>query len=238
MTTTDAASEFELELLRRTHEVAPHPLGAVVRRPDLPLVHGSNLLWVTATAGVDAAALEAAVRALRLPRVRVLHDALGTAVAPDLKAAGFAVERLVWLALGSFVPAPDVDGFPVHEASLDEAVAAWTADWSAAEVSPAAVEQLVEVRRRNAIAGGRQFGVAGTAAHCSLFLGDGIAQVEDVYTPPELRRRGIAGALISRAVEAVPDGRPVVMLAEPHAVSVYERLGFAVIGHVWEATRA
>lgn len=238
MTTPTDAARFEFELLRRVHEVAPHRWGAVVRCPDLPLVHGSNLLWVDASEAIDGAALDAEMHALHLPRVRVADDALGLAVAPDLKAAGFGVERLVWLTLETFRPAPDVEGFVAREASVDEAVAAWRSDWAEAELSVASVTQLVEVRRRQALAGATPFVVAGTAAHCTLFLGKAIAQVEDVYTPPALRRRGLASSLISRAVEAVPPGSGVVMLAEPHAVSVYERLGFRVAGHCWEATRA
>jgi predicted GNAT family acetyltransferase len=63
-----------------------------------------------------------------------------------------------------------------------------------------------------------------------------VARVGPVYTPPEHRRQGFAGAITASVVEAVLPQTTTVMLftdaANPTSNGVYERLGFRAVHEV------
>ena len=73
---------------------------------------------------------------------------------------------------------------------------------------------------------------ARAAGVCDLFEHGGSGRVESVVTRPEFRRRGIASALVARAVtDSVTRGNAETYLfTEPNGAAerVYRRLGFAV----------
>ena len=112
--------------------------------------------------------------------------------------------------------------------------------WAAAD--PSSVDELlavqhlhdrcVRVRRFAAYADGR------VGSYCDLYVEDGIAQVESVMTVPELRNRGLARAVVTRAVEAArEDGAGLVFLValeDDWPRELYRKLGFDVTGRrVW-----
>ncbi|CEK18658.1 GNAT family N-acetyltransferase [Chthonomonas calidirosea] len=65
---------------------------------------------------------------------------------------------------------------------------------------------------------------------CDLFSMDGWARIDSVITHPEWRRRGVASALVTRAIaDALAEGNQLVYLfteAGGPAESLYRRLGF------------
>jgi predicted GNAT family acetyltransferase len=67
------------------------------------------------------------------------------------------------------------------------------------------------------------------------------AQVEDVATSPDSRGRGLASAVVLRAVEeAVASGHDFVFLIANDGSwpkELYARLGFETIGHTWSFLR-
>lgn len=192
---------------------------------------------MTAT-DVPGDALVAELRSLGLPKVRVVDDLLGARVAPALRAAGMEAGPIVLMALRrphDREPDPAADARP---AGIDEAVAAWTLDWTEAGQPEEVVRQLVEVRRRLAQDGARPYLAGGLDCHASLFTSPGVAQVEDVHTRTVARGRGLAYAVIARAIADARAADPdafVFLVAEPHATGLYEKLGFDEIGRCWEA---
>ena len=67
------------------------------------------------------------------------------------------------------------------------------------------------------------------------------AQVEDVATSPDHRGKGLASAVVLRAVEeALASGHTFVFLIandENGPKELYGRLGFETIGHTWSFLR-
>ena len=68
-----------------------------------------------------------------------------------------------------------------------------------------------------------------------------IAEVDDVATLPEFRRRGYASAVVLRAVEeALAAGHDLVFLVaedEDWPKELYARLGFEAVGRTWSLLR-
>ena len=72
------------------------------------------------------------------------------------------------------------------------------------------------------------------ASSCELLSGGAVAQVEDVETFPQYRNRGLARAVIQRAVaEAERDGARVTFLLaseDDWPQQLYRKLGFEAAG--------
>lgn len=103
------------------------------------------------------------------------------------------------------------------------------------------VRQLSEHRRVLAEAGARFFvAFVGevAASRCELYPGPGIAQIEDVATLPEHRGRGLARAVVLRALDAArAAGAELVFLHaddEDWPKELYRRLGFDELAR-WSA---
>ncbi len=96
----------------------------------------------------------------------------------------------------------------------------------------------------NEAGSGRHFAVRenGKVVSAADLYSDGrTAQVEDVATSPDNRGRGLASAVVLRAVEeAVASGHDFVFLTANDGTwpkELYSRLGFEVIGHTWTFLR-
>jgi len=79
-------------------------------------------------------------------------------------------------------------------------------------------------------------------AYCLLLeSGDGAGMVEDVYTTPSARGRGLAASVVTLALSASrAEGHDVVFIptdAGGRARALYERLGFRPLGHVHQFLR-
>jgi predicted GNAT family acetyltransferase len=107
------------------------------------------------------------------------------------------------------------------------------------------VEMLLDAAQLWSEAGsGRHFAVRenGRVVSATDLYSDGrTAQVEDVATSPDNRGRGLASAVVLRAVEeAIASGHDFVFLTANDGSwpkELYTRLGFEVIGHTWAFLR-
>ncbi len=250
MTTTDDRTAlalrerivgFERELLRRTtSRTEPFAFGTAYLDERFPLRYDSNLLWAEgALEGVRASDLAGeADRVLgglgHAHRNVVVEDpGAGARLAPGFAGLGYAWDRLVTMVhrrppdRPAAAPVEEVDPERfveiVREALPSEPFA----------TSEEVVRQLAEHRLVLAAAGARFFvafdgGVA--AARCELYRIGGIAQVEDVATLEAFRGRGLARAVVLRAVEeARAAGAEVVFLQaddDDWPKHLYGRLGF------------
>lgn len=246
-----AALEFERGCYARAAaDAAPHPLGLALRDDAVPRAHVLNMLWVTATS-VTAdgllAALEATHAGLGHRKAQIDDDALGAVLAPRMRAAGFASERHLVMALGrprDRDPAPglasEVD--EANHASLEAAVTREHPHGAEEEV----VEQLARARAaiRAAAPGGTRFfagaeGGTDAAAQVTLLRGQGVAQVEDVATLEAHRGRGLARAVCSAAIDAAGPAALVFLVADDGdwPKDLYAKLGFDPVGAIWAFTR-
>jgi predicted GNAT family acetyltransferase len=71
-------------------------------------------------------------------------------------------------------------------------------------------------------------------AHAELYSEDGVGQVENVFTLPKYRRRGLARSLVLRGVaESNAAGNDLTFLvadADDWPQRLYEKLGFETVG--------
>ena len=90
------------------------------------------------------------------------------------------------------------------------------------------IQRSVSTRLFAALADGR------LVSHCELYSEDGVGQVENVATLPAFRGRGLARALVERAVVASrADGNTLTFLvadADDWPYRLYQRLGFEIVG--------
>jgi len=206
-------------------------------------------------AGAVERALAPTVPAHR--RITVADERLGESLAPGFATLGWTVERLTVMVLR---------GGPGHDRGTRAGDAPAEAGPAAEEVTARAlrpllgrllramphvrdeetVRQLLEegdltgrvaaTRRFAAPAGGPY------AAACRLHLDGGLAEIDDVGTLEDQRRRGLGGAVLEAALGAArAGGRDLVfLLADEHdwPRAWYRRLGFVPVGARWAFTRA
>jgi GNAT superfamily N-acetyltransferase len=245
---------FERELVASVStRLVPFPGGTAYLNDGYRERWDSNFLWVTRAddppdAGELVAAAESVLGAAGLlhREIRMDDDAYGTLVAPDLARAGYGGDRLVVMALRRTVdraaashPTEEVD-LATLRPTLE--VAFRREPWATTE---AIVQSLTDFRGELQRHAGARFicsRVDGEiAAVCDLYVRGSIAQIEDVSTLEEFRNRGLARAVVLRAVdEALAAGADLVFL---HALdddwpkALYARLGFDPIGYVWSFVR-
>jgi ribosomal protein S18 acetylase RimI-like enzyme len=107
------------------------------------------------------------------------------------------------------------------------------------------IDQLVTRDRDVFVPAGLRFfaGILGgeIAGFTSLIALGGAAYVDNVVTRPQYRRRGVASATVTRAIEAAHDRgmETVFLLAEDGGdpQRLYERLGFRVVARAMGFTR-
>jgi ribosomal protein S18 acetylase RimI-like enzyme len=107
-----------------------------------------------------------------------------------------------------------------------------------------AVGQLVRAQhRRRRAADVRYFAArvdGRVASYCELFLADGTGQIESVMTLEPYRGRGLAKAVVSRALaesQAVHDFTFLVAEAHDWPKELYRKLGFESAGSIWDFLR-
>jgi GNAT superfamily N-acetyltransferase len=224
--------------------LVPIPGGHAVLDARHPLLWDANHLRVEAPEAPDAEVLAAAadrhLEALGF-RAIVVHDpAVAGVLAPSLLAAGYRERHELLMLLGPTPAAQAASSFEIAEVA-DEVVAASRVaaarellgservGWQLAS-RDALIAATTPVRSFAALAG------EAIAARCQLYgTGAGTAmQVENVYTVPDRRRRGLAGALVAHAAREARDaGAEVVFLrtdASGAARRLYRRLGFVEAG--------
>lgn len=222
----------------------PTPYGPVVVNERLDRVHDLNFMRADrpggATADQLAAEAERVQGAAGIGHRRVnLRDetALERLQAPFL-ALGWSPERFVLMAQRRDPDRPaEAAVQEVDEATLRPVWAEGIRRLPHGQ-DEEVVRQILEHRRLIADAVPTRFFAAADGgrlvAHCELYTLGGAAQIENVVTLAEFRRRGFARALVLHAAdEARAAGNDLVFLvadADDWPRKLYERLGFETIG--------
>jgi GNAT superfamily N-acetyltransferase len=231
---------------RAAQRVQPVRGGVALFDDRVPNIWMANQLRLDSTANVtarevaDEADRVQGAASLRHRRVTV-HDAVaGARLAPGLRALGWDVERLVVMVQrGS---SPEIDTVAVNELK-DES---WRS-FRRQSVENENMDQATVLQMENAIetliekVSLRIFGtfVDGTiASGCDLFSDGATAQIEAVVTLEQYRNRGLAKAVVWRAVqEARSGGHDLIFLvanADDWPRALYKNLGFEEIGYLFE----
>lgn len=222
--------------------LVPIPGGHAVLDARHPALWDANHLRVESAAPSSEELLAAAERhqsALVFRAIHVLHadPDVGAELAEPLHAHGYVPRHDLLMLLGETTPTASTSTVvelmpanvaPTHlsaarDSGLDEDVGRQLASRAALMAA------VVRVRWFAVLADQR------IVARCAL-IGDvgAVAQVENVYTDPAHRGRGLAGGLVAHAVrEARAAGAEVVFLrtdASGPAQRLYRRLGFVGAG--------
>jgi GNAT superfamily N-acetyltransferase len=231
---------FERSLRALADSWEPVPGGWSMRTGDVPLVWTLNQVRVTDPVTVDDLVEVADLCQADLPyRHVVVRDAATiAAVEPALVERGWRVEHDVVMALSRRdADAPDPRVIDLSEDEMLSLMSSWLTE-ERDDVSAAGLAQVLEYNLRD----GRHFderrlgardadgrAVAVTKARVDGTLG----WVEDVYTLPEARRRGLARALVGRAADLVlAAGCTLVTIvadADDWPQHLYARVGFTPI---------
>jgi ribosomal protein S18 acetylase RimI-like enzyme len=225
----------------------PHALGEAFFHEGLPVVWVLNQLVVDAPCDAEelVAALDDLYGGFAHRRALVERPEVGERLAPELRRAGWLVARDVFMVLRrerDRAPerglAREVDG-PTLRAVEARTIA------EEPYGTPDVVHELLASRAAFGAAGrARYFAGASDgvdAAHATLYSDGTIAQVEDVGTMTAFRRRGLARAVCTAAVDAaLAAGHELVFIVaddEDWPKELYAKLGFDPVGHAWSFTR-
>lgn len=180
-------------------------------------------------------------RDLKHRQVVVNDDDLGAALAPGLAELGWEVTRVLWMVHRRAPDRPSET--PVDEMAEEAHIAA--KDEFNRRNPDVFNDDVVKQMRENARAVGRATdkrcfaAYAGdtVAAVCEIYSDGLTTQVEDVGTLEEYRDRGLARAVILRAVqEAQNRGHEMIFLCaedDDWPKELYEKLGFDPVGHTY-----
>jgi GNAT superfamily N-acetyltransferase len=232
---------------RRVERIVRTPHGEALLTPSLPLVYHRNHLSVDLSADASADALIAEADAVFGPagyrfRKITIDDELGARVAPRFPELGWKVEELVVQLYRG--PKPDVDASIVDEVTGADLEPLWVEGMrESPEISAEEeIRQLVAAQHaRRSGAEVRYFAARVDeliASYCELFLADGVGQVESVMTLERFRKRGLAKAVVARALEEslAADTELTFIVADAHDFpkNLYAKLGFVTAGRMWD----
>ena len=229
---------------RTAEQLEPTPFGPVLVHTRLNRVHDLNFL--RAEEPGDATAEELAAEAERVQgaagighrRVNVRSEEERKRLEPGFVALGWEPARFVLMVQRRAPDRPaEHDVREVDEPTLRPlwAEAIRTQPHGKDETL---VEQIVEHRRDVGKAIPTRYFVAEVGgrlvAHAELYSEHGVGQVENVFTLPDYRGRGLARALVLRGVaESHAAGNDLTFLvadADDWPQRLYEELGFETVG--------
>lgn len=238
-------------IVRTSERTEPFAWGTACFNDRYRLRWDSNLLLVERRlVGVDADSLarqaDLLLASFAHRNLVVFDDADGMRVADGLARLGYERDHLVVMALAGM---PDEAPRTITVEEVDLA----TARPLLVEVnrrghggtSEEEAQMLADFRSVLVERIGDRFFVArvdgALAGGCELYVGDGVAQIEDVNTLEEFRGRGIARAALARAIHAAHEGGAdlvfLVADADDWPRNLYARMGFEPVGHYWAFTR-
>jgi GNAT superfamily N-acetyltransferase len=245
-TTTD---ELVARALRQDFGVFERGAERVVRldgatailTPSLPTVPHLNTVFIHARLDADAVEALAAEQLAGLGNQRVVIDdeAHGGALRPELEARGWTAYGLRHLVRDGAAPPPEAEALAeeVPYGHVRGLRREWlsTADWGLTDAQ--LEEGLAGDDRMFTGTPPRAFAVfeQGRPVSYALLLdtGERDAMLEDVYTTPEARGRGLSTATIAAVLHAArAERREYVFVptdAAGKASALYERLGFAAV---------
>ena len=219
-------------------EVQSLPGARVLHTRELPLVWTFNQVHVTGPVAVaDAVALADAHQGdLPYRHLVVDDDASGARLASALGGA-WTIEREVLLVLRGEprTLAPGGSVVDVGEHDMLRLMRRWHRD----EHPGMSADEYHRLEGR--LTAERCFGAAGDdgrpAALAKVRVGGDSGWVEDVYTAPEARRRGLARRVVTHACEYARAGGAalVFLVADAHdwPQHLYADIGFAPVGRRW-----
>jgi predicted GNAT family acetyltransferase len=229
---------------RTAERLEPTPFGPVLVHTRLNRVHDLNFLRAEGPA--DATADELAAEAERVQgaagighrRVNVRSEKQRERLEPGFVALGWKPERFVLMVQRRTADRrAEAEVGEVDEPALRPlwAEAIRTQPHGKDETL---VEQIVEHRRDVGRAIPTQYFVAEIGgrlvAHAELYSEDGVGQVENVFTLPDYRGRGLARSLVLGGVaESRAAGNDLTFLvadADDWPRRLYEKLGFETVG--------
>jgi GNAT superfamily N-acetyltransferase len=243
----DRALEFQRHTIAMVaEECRPIEEGWLIRTPSLPMVWSANEVRVSRPIRFsDALALvERHLADLPYRQLVVEHEPSARRLEHEFRAQGWKVEREVTMVLVR-PPDRDVDIGDARDVD-DEAALTLMARWAAEDpdlnLSREDLRQVVEHSRQSwKVRRARCLGVigddGGLAAITTLYSDGTIAQVEDVYTVPEERRRGFGRALVTRAASLARQGGHeltfIVADDNDSPKELYSKVGFEPAGYSW-----
>jgi GNAT superfamily N-acetyltransferase len=251
MTELERCIDFIVRLADRAAKTKePSPYGAAHLNTGLPRVWSRNYLFADIGLGAVTAE-ELAAEADRIlgaaglthRKVELVDEEAGDRLEPEFRELGWQVECDVIMVARRDLDR-DVDASVVDEVSIDELVPVWSGGW---QTDPRVqddevVRQLVENRRVMSEAVDTRF-FAGyvngeIGSYCELYYEPDIGQIEDVFTLDRFRKRGLARATVTRALEASREaGHELTFLIadrDDWPKELYAKLGFDEIGCIWE----
>jgi GNAT superfamily N-acetyltransferase len=249
-----AASELERisAFLDRMEEGAAQRIepvrGGVALLDDrIPHVYFANQVRLDPSTETKASAAAAEAErvqgaaALGHRRITVHDNAAGQSLAPGLRALGWDVDRLAVMVQRD-PPDEQIDTSSVHEVTDGGWKSLRRLMLEHEDMDPTVIQQMESaVESLNRTVGLRTFGVDvdGVVASCCDLFSDGVtAQIEAVATLHSHRNRGLARAVVWRAVqEARATGHDLIFLmasADDWPRVLYRRLGFREIGYFFE----
>jgi len=250
-TATDLArlrAHRQAQFERTTSRAEPFAHGTAYFTPEHPTKWDLNLLLVDDAAGLSAEVLLAEAERLQAPaglRHRKIEVQRGAdALVEGFRAAGWTPERVVVMLLR-----PDADQRGATEAAVREvefaAVRSLMEQWYGEAMSAAEARDLGDADADSALTSGARFFLTERdgepAACCMLLAGDGVGQVEEVYTAKPYRGAGLASAVVRTAIAAAGErGDDLIMIladADDWPQRLYERLGFETVDTYRSFTR-
>ncbi len=236
---------------RLVEEIVRAPHGRALLTPSLPRVYYANHFSVDL--GAEASATELVdelepifSRAGLAHRKVSVDDELGAALAPQFRRLGWKVEELLVMPHRGTTPQIDTSG--VEEVGWEELEPIWAEGMRASpEIQDEdEVRQLVAAQHRRRIAVDVRYFAARVdgriAGYCELFSDERMGQIESVMTLEPFRGRGLAKAVVTRALaESRAAGHDLTFLlaeAEDWPKELYRKLGFETAGSVWDFLRA
>jgi predicted GNAT family acetyltransferase len=226
----------------------PSRYGVALLAPEFPSVWSRNYLYATEeldTASAEELAAEAnrllGQAGLRHRKVEVWDAEAGVRLEPGFVKLGWNRERDVIMVVHR---EPDrlVDTSSVHEVGADDLVPAWTESWALdpAVLNSDVARQLVENKRRLGVETNTRFFAARVdgevGAYCELYSDGQTAQIENVFTLDRFRKRGLARAVVSKALEVAQGHDLIFLIADQDdwPKELYRKLGFDDVGLIWE----
>ena len=231
-----------------TTRARPFAHGVAYFTPAHPTKWDLNLLVVEDASQASAEELIAEAERLQAPaglrhRKIEIHQG-GDAFVDAFKAAGWSAERLISMLLR---PGADQRGEANAEVREVEfpAVRDLMEQWYGEAMSAAEARDLGDADADTAQTSRARFFLTERdglpAACCMLLPGDGLGQVEEVYTAKPFRGKGLASAVVRAAIAAAQErGDDLIMImadGDDWPQRLYERLGFETVDEYRTFTR-
>jgi ribosomal protein S18 acetylase RimI-like enzyme len=235
---------------RCARELREFELGTALYNDDLRRVFDTNFVrfergFDDLTGDAVEAYADELQGSLAHRKVVIPDEGAGARVADELKERGWRYFTLVTMAYRGGRTAP-TRARPAEEVAPDELREARERALDDGRRDADARHQIVAFTERMAEVGSaRLFAARGDRSEigsfCALFLGDGVAQIDEVTTVEQYRRRGLGRAVVLGALHAALEaGAELTFLVADEGdwpMRWYERLGFEQLGRRYELIR-